>query len=100
MYNVDIIPWFYLRSNEISQRCFKWFVLLSHQFQRRDDVSAWSGIFKLVTKMGHFILGTRQYIFTASLVVQSLLGTSQYVATTSQSRRSYLGTNCNVSATY
>ena len=37
-------------------------VLLTHQL-RRDDVSAWSRAFKLVSKMGQFLLGTRQYVY-------------------------------------
>ena len=34
-------------------------VLLTYQLRRRDDVSAWSETFKLVTKMGQFLLGTK-----------------------------------------
>ena len=32
--------------------------VLTHQLQRHDDVSAWSRMFKLVTKMGQFLLCT------------------------------------------
>ena len=49
-------------------------VLLTYQLRRRDDVLAWSGTFKLASKMGQFLGGTSQYTFTASQVVQSLLG--------------------------
>ena len=33
---------------------------LTHQLRRHDDVSAWSRMFKLVTKMGQFLLRTMQ----------------------------------------
>ena len=35
-------------------------VLLTYQFRRRDDVSAWSRTVILVTKMDQFYLGTRR----------------------------------------
>ena len=38
-------------------------VLLTYQLRRCDDVSLLSKTFKLVSKMGQFLLGTRQYIF-------------------------------------
>ena len=84
------------RRKDVSNRS----VLLTYQLRRRDNVSAWSRTFKLVTRMGQFILGTRQQIFSASQVVQSLPCTSQYVATTSQRHQSHLGTSCDVSATF
>ena len=67
--------------------------------QLRYHVSAWSRIFKLVTKMGKYSVGTRQYVFKASEVAQSLLGTSWYLDTPSQRRPSHLGTSCGVFAT-
>ena len=46
-------------------------VLLTYQLRRRDDVSAWSRTLILVTKIDQFYLGTRQYLFLKSPVVQS-----------------------------
>ena len=40
-----------------------WSVLLTYQLRSHEDVSVWSRTFKLVSKMGKFILGTRHYIF-------------------------------------
>ena len=56
------------RHKEVSNRSDE----LMDQLRRHDDVSAWSGMFKLVTKMGQFLLRTMQYTSTASQVVQSL----------------------------
>ena len=66
MYNVDITPWFYLRTNEASQT--------GPSYSRTScDVVIPSqhdpGTFKLVTKKD-------EYIFLVHQVVQSLLGTS------------------------
>ena len=47
---------------------------------RRDDDTAWSRTLILVIKMDQFYLGTRQYAFSASPVVQSHQGISQCVA--------------------
>ena len=47
------------RRKNISNRS----LLLMYQLRHRGDVSAWSRKFKLVTKMGQFLLGTRQYVF-------------------------------------
>ena len=44
------------RHKEVSNRSDE----LTYQLRRHDDVSAWSGIFKLVTKMGQFLLRTMQ----------------------------------------
>ena len=41
------------RRKNVSNRTF----LLKYQLKRRDDVSAWSRAFKLVTEMAHFFLG-------------------------------------------
>ena len=38
-------------------------VSLTYQLRCRDDVSAWSRTFKLVSEMGQFLLGTKQYVF-------------------------------------
>ena len=46
------------RHKDVSNRS----VLLKYQLRRRDDVLLWSRTFKLVTKMGQFLLGTRQYV--------------------------------------
>ena len=68
-------------------------VLLTYQLRRRDDVSAWSGTFKLIFKMCQFHLSTGQYILVASHVVQSHLGNNKCIAKTSQRRQSDLGTS-------
>ena len=57
-----------IRGKGISNRS----VLLMYQLKCQDDVSAWSRTFKMVTKMGKFLLGTRQCVFSAFQVVQSL----------------------------
>ena len=44
-------------------------IVLTYQLIRRDDVSAWSRTLILVTKVDQFYLGTRQYLFSRSLVV-------------------------------
>ena len=83
------------RRKDVSNRS----IFLTYHQRRRHDVSAWSRTFRLVTTRTKYFVGTRQYVFKASQVAQSLLGTSQYVAMTSQRRRSRLGTSCGVSAT-
>ena len=47
---------FYLRTSEPSQRRLNRSDELTYQWLRHDDVSAWCGLLKLVTKMGQFLL--------------------------------------------
>ena len=75
---------FCLCTTEMLQRRLRYVRFIDYQLRRLDDVSAWSRMFKLVTKMCQFLLITRQNVFATSQVVQYLLGTSQYVGTKSQ----------------
>ena len=50
------------RRKNISDRS----TLLMYQLRRRDDVSTWSRTFKLVTKMGQFLLGTKAVYFSGT----------------------------------
>ena len=72
------------RHKDVSYR----FVLLAYKLQRLDDVSAWFGTFRLVTKICQFLLSTKQYIFAAS-----------HLANGSVSFRYQLVRCCNVSRT-
>ena len=58
------------RCKDVSNRS----VLLTYQLKRRDDVSAWFRTFTLGTRMGEYLLGKRQYIFSvpASVLLQCL----------------------------
>ena len=47
-------------------------VLLTYQLQHHADISAWSGTFRLVNKMGQYLLDTRKHVSLPSQVVQSL----------------------------
>ena len=52
---------FYLHTSKTSKDVSNRSDELTYQLRRHDDVSAWSGMFKLVTKMGQFLLRTMQY---------------------------------------
>ena len=54
---------FYLHTSGTLKNLLNRSILLTYQLRRHDDVSSWSKTFKLVSKMGQFTLGTRQYLF-------------------------------------
>ena len=73
-----------------------------YQLRRHGDVSAWSGAFKLVTKMGQFLLRTISVNFlgvsAGSVSLRHQLVRCYNVSKTSVSFTS-CGTSCDVSAT-
>ena len=54
----------------------KFFDFIYVPVRRRDEVTVWSRALILVIKMDQLYFGTRQYVFSASTVVQSHEGTS------------------------
>ena len=64
----DVLSWSVLLRYQLVHRydVSNWSVLFNYQLRRRDDVSAWFKTLKLVSKMGNFLLRTRQYIFSIS----------------------------------
>ena len=61
----DVVSWSFSLRYQLVHRydVSNWSVLFTYQLRRRDDVSAWSRTFKLVSKLGKFLLHSGQYIF-------------------------------------
>ena len=61
----DVLSWSVLIKYQLVHHCdvSNWSVLFTYQLIRRDDVLAWFRPFKLVSKIGKFLLRTRQYVF-------------------------------------
>ena len=64
----EVLSWSVLLRYQLVHRydVSNWSVVFMYQLRRRDDASAWFKTFKLVSKMGNFLLRTRQYIFSIS----------------------------------
>ena len=61
--HLNLVEFFYARVGHC-RNVSNMSVLLTYQLRRCDDASAWSRTLKLVTKMGHFPLGTKAVHFS------------------------------------
>ena len=83
------------RRKEVSNRS----TLLTYHLRRRDDLSAWSSTFILVTKMD-ILFGYQTERFSGICGGSVSLRYYQYVATMSQRCRFHLGISCDVSVAF